>query len=150
MRTLSDIAEIKVSGADSNGAYLLAQLDTPPEGGAAVLHTHEPQETFYVLDGTYEFGGMGHDGPYTIRATVGTAVHITAGVPHSYKNVGETPARALSLLHPAGQMEAFFEELHDAVQNDDPLTAPMSDLPTLPKTLVIFAKYDIAVLPPAS
>ena len=150
LRVLTDIVEIKLSAAETNGAYLLIEVDTPPEGGASVLHTHEPQETFYVLDGTYEFGGVELDGPYAIRATAGTAVQIPPGMPHSYKNVGETPARVLVLLEPPGQMQAFFEELHGAVQNIDPLTAPLTDLPALPQTLEIFAKYDVVVLPPAS
>jgi quercetin dioxygenase-like cupin family protein len=149
LRVLSDIVEIKLSAAETNGAYMLFEIDTPPEGGASVLHTHEPQETFYVLDGTYEFGGIGPDGPYVIRATAGAAVQIPAGAPHGYKNVGETPARALVLIEPPGQMQALFEELHDAVQSAEPLTAPPTDLPTLPRILEIFTKYGVVVLPPA-
>ena len=63
LRVLSDIVEIKLSGAETNGAYTLIEVQTPPQGGASILHTHPPQETFIILEGIYEFKGIGPEGP---------------------------------------------------------------------------------------
>ncbi len=149
LRVLADIVDIKLTGAETNGAYALVETSTPPSGGASMLHTHPPQETFIILEGTYEFKGLGPDGPYTIRAGSGDVVHIAAGAPHSYQNVGDAPGRSLLLFEPPGRMLEFFEELHQAVTNPDPLTAPPEDLPNLKRTLAIFDQYDVFVLPPA-
>ena len=148
LRVLSDIVEIKLTGAETNGAYVLIEVQTPPQGGASVLHTHPPQETFMILEGTYEFKGIGPDGPYAVRAGAGAVVHVPGGVPHSYQNVGEAPARILMLFEPPGRMLDFFEELHAAVTNAEPLTAPPEDLPSLERTLAIFEQYDVVILPP--
>ena len=149
LRVLADIVVVKLTGAETNGAYSLVETRTPPLGGAAMLHTHPPQETFIILEGTYEFKGVGPDGPYAIRAGAGDMVHIAAGASHSYQNVGDTPARSLLLFEPPGRMIDFFEELHRAVNNADPLTAQAEDLPSLERTLAIFERYDVVVLPPA-
>ena len=148
LRVLSDIVEIKLAGAETGGAYALIEVQTPPQGGAAVLHTHPPQETFIVLEGVYEFKGIGPDGPYAIRAEAGGVVHVPGGAPHSYQNVDEAPGRILMLFEPPGHMLDFFEELHGAVVNADPLTAPPADLPSLERTLAIFEQYDVIILPP--
>jgi quercetin dioxygenase-like cupin family protein len=149
LRVLSDIVEIKLTGAETNGAYALIEVQTPPQGGASVLHTHPPQETFMILEGTYEFKGIGPDGPYAIQAGAGAVVHVPSGVPHSYQNIGEAPARILMLFEPPGRMIDFFEELHAAVDSAEPLSAPPEDLPSLERTLAIFEQYDVIVLPPA-
>ena len=47
-------------------------------------------------------------------------------------------------------MIEFFEELHSAVDNAEPLSAPPEDLPGLERTLAIFAQYDVIILPPAA
>ncbi len=101
-----------------------------------------------ILEGTYEFTGIGPDGPYAIRGGAGAVVHVPGGVPHSYQNVGEAPARILMLFEPPGRMLDFFEELHAAVANAEPLTAPPEDLPSLERTLAIFEQYDLVILPP--
>ncbi|HYI26089.1 MAG TPA: cupin domain-containing protein [Thermomicrobiales bacterium] len=148
LRVLADIVDVKLTGAETNGAYSLVETCTPPQGGAAMLHTHPPQETFIILEGNYEFKGTGPDGPYTIHAGAGDLVHIAAGAPHSYQNVGDTPARSLLLFEPPGRMIEFFEELHEAVANADPVSAPPEDLPGLERTFAIFEQYDVVVLPP--
>ena len=49
-------------------------------------------------------------GEGTFEASAGSFVHLPRGVIHTYKNVGATPARFLSLMVPAG-LEKFFEEV---------------------------------------
>jgi quercetin dioxygenase-like cupin family protein len=149
LRVLTDIVEIKLSGAETNGAFELIESHTPPQGGAAMLHTHPPQEPFVVVEGTFEFGGVGPDRPYTVRAGAGSVVHIPAGAPHGYQNVGDGPGRILMLFEPAGIMLDFFEELHAVVDSADPLTAPMDDLPSMERILEICARHGLNFLPPA-
>ncbi len=78
----------------------------PPEVGPP-LHVHEKEnETYYVLDGEFEFVcGEDH-----VRGGPGTFVFAPRGVPHRYKNIGSAAGRMLFGFTPGG-IEAFFTEL---------------------------------------
>jgi quercetin dioxygenase-like cupin family protein len=147
-RVMDDVVEARLRGAETDGAYSVFEVASPPGAGPSMLHTHPPQETFYILEGSYEFGGVGPDGAYTLRATAGDVVHIPAGAPHGFKNVGDTPGRLLVIYEPPGKMEAFFAAMHAAVRHADPLNAPPSDLPVPAQIDAIFAAHDMVILPP--
>ena len=56
---LGDVVTLKLSTAETNSAYSLIEIMSVPGGGPAFLHTHGPQETFWILEGDYEiYGGM--------------------------------------------------------------------------------------------
>jgi quercetin dioxygenase-like cupin family protein len=86
----------------TGGAVLLARITSPPGGGPPALHTHPPLESFYVLEGEYEISGVAEEGPFTVRGTAGSAVHIPTGAPHNHENGGSggspDPARLLPVL----------------------------------------------------
>jgi quercetin dioxygenase-like cupin family protein len=130
---LSEAVEVKLGGADTGGAYALFEIYCPPGGGFAPLHTHPPQETFYVLEGEFEFYGTGPDGPCATAAAAGSAVHVPAGAPHGYKNVGGAPGRLLAIFEPPGRMQELFEALDRA-----PAPEQLGE---------ILAEHDIVVLP---
>ena len=106
---------VKVPGEATGGAYVVLEEVAPPGGGPSFLHTHPPQETFYVLEGEFEIYGQNQNGKYATRATPGMAIHVPGGVPHGFKNVGQTPGRLLTIFQPAGVMERFFAEIATAV-----------------------------------
>jgi quercetin dioxygenase-like cupin family protein len=147
-RVMGDIVTARLTPAETNAAYSVFEVASPPGSGPAMLHTHAPQETFYILEGDYEFGGLGPDGPYVVRATTGAVVHIAAGVLHGFRNIGSTTGRMLIIYEPAGQMQSFFATMHAAVRNADPLSAPDTDLPSPQRILEIFAQHAMDVLPP--
>ena len=63
-------------------------------------------ETIYILEGTFAFQISG----CALTAIAGWLMTAPRGTPHSYKNIGTTPARMLTLFVPAG-IENFFEDL---------------------------------------
>jgi len=137
---IGDIITVKLSEHDTNGAYFMVEVRSEPGGGPAFLHTHEPQETFYVLEGIFEVYGQDENGEkYAIRAQVGDLVQVAGGVPHGFKNVGEGVGRMLLTYEPAAPMHHFFKEIG----------IPMPDrytLPNIPPTdpdalLAILKKY---------
>jgi uncharacterized RmlC-like cupin family protein len=65
---------------------------------------------------------MGERGERLIVAAPGSFVFAPRGIPHTYQNVGATPARALVIISPAG-LEKFFEE-RNALQKELPTTDP--------------------------
>jgi len=59
---LGDIVTFKLSAAETNSAYSLIEIISVPGGGPASLHTHSPQETFWILEGDYEIYGRDENG----------------------------------------------------------------------------------------
>lgn len=100
-----DRARVVLAGEATGGAFFLMAGTVPP-GGGPPPHVHSREdETWFVLDGEWEF----HVGDQTVRAAAGTTVFGPRGVPHAFKNVGDQPGRMLLINSPAGQ-EKFFEE----------------------------------------
>jgi len=140
----ADLITFKITDHQTGGRYAILDVITPPLSGPPDLHTHPPQETLYILEGEYEIYGLRMDGLYTIKATAGSVVHIPGGVPHNYKNVSDTPGRALLVFSPAG-MEQFFAELGLPVPdkaNPPVLAGP----PDMDRFIAICHKYQVEVV----
>ena len=95
----------KLRGAESDG-MLAAFVSTAPAGEGPPLHRHERQdEIWFALEGTLRvrLDDVVRDAP------AGTFVFIPKGLPHTWQNVGEGPARILVITAPAAGLEQFFE-----------------------------------------
>lgn len=111
----------KVKAKDTLGAYSLSEFIVAPNTGP-VPHRHSREdEGFFVLEGQLEFK-IGERGERTFVATPGAFVFAPRGIPHAFRNVGTTPARALLIISPTG-MEDFFEE-RAALRKEVPTTDP--------------------------
>jgi quercetin dioxygenase-like cupin family protein len=134
LNVVGDTITIKLRGEDTGGAYSVIEDLTPPEGGPP-LHVHRLEdETFFVLEGEFEFsiGGRG------VRARPGTTLFGPRGIPHTFKNVGAKNARMLVVISPPG-FEKFFEEV-DQLSQQGP--------PALERLLPLARKYELEILPP--
>src|SRR2546426_11751862 len=82
---------VKVSSQDSGGAFTLLD-NTNPAGTILPPHVHgREDETFYVLEGEFEF----HSENQIVRAGPGATVFLPRGIPHAFKVLSSTPGRAL-------------------------------------------------------
>jgi hypothetical protein len=76
---LGDIVTFKLSATETNSAYSLVEIISAPGGGPAFLHTHVPQETFWILEGDYEIYGQDTNGKkYAISACAGVMKSIVS------------------------------------------------------------------------
>lgn len=106
------VMNVKLSSAESGGELTVIEDLIPPKSGPP-LHVHgRENETYYVLEGEFEFT-CGDD---VVRGGTGTFVHAPRGIPHRYYNVADTPGRLLFSFTPAG-IEGFFRALTQ--QKDD-------------------------------
>jgi quercetin dioxygenase-like cupin family protein len=111
-----NVMHVKLTAKESGGELTVIE-DVIPPGAGPPLHVHDREnETYYILEGEFEFT-CGDD---VVRGGPGTFVHAPRGIPHRYCNVGSTPGRVLFGFTPGG-IEAFFIELGTQKELNPPL-----------------------------
>jgi mannose-6-phosphate isomerase-like protein (cupin superfamily) len=143
---LGDVVTFKLTGEDSDHAYFLTEIMSVPGGGPAFLHTHVPQETFWIVEGEYEVYGQDENGDkYAIEATPGTTVHVPGDVPHGFRNVGDTTGRLLALYAPVVHQTEFFREIGAAMESSL-AEMPFDQMPSNERILEVLAKHEMRLL----
>jgi quercetin dioxygenase-like cupin family protein len=119
---------------DTDGRLTVFEQTTPP-GWGPPRHVHaNEEEIVYVLEGTYEMS-LG-DERRTVSA--GGCAVLPRGVPHGFRNVGETSGRFVCVVTPGGFEEYLLEIAR---------CAP----PPSPAQLVGMARaYGLTLLPPGA
>ncbi len=100
--------QLLLTGEHTGGQSTLFLEVTPPAGGPPPhLHDNE-DEWFHVLEGCVSFF---HDDHWTEVGPGGTAF-MPRGLPHTFKNTGETPSTMLIQTSPSG-FETFLQRSAD-------------------------------------
>lgn len=116
-----DVVTFKVTAADTGGAFSVLETITLP-GGGPPPHVHEREdETFYVLEGEFQF----QIGRESMVAGPGTMVIAPKGIPHSFRNIGLTPGKLLVVVSPGG-FERFMQEFSELPTNVPPEMAKLA------------------------
>jgi mannose-6-phosphate isomerase-like protein (cupin superfamily) len=109
---LGGTVTILVSAADNGGAFGMVEAIMPPQVGPSA-HTHSREdETFYVVSGRGEF----QLGEKKVICEPGSCIFGPRGVPHGYRNVGDTDLRVLIVYSPGG-FENSFRDMADAASS---------------------------------
>jgi quercetin dioxygenase-like cupin family protein len=96
------------TAVDTNGKAVLVEAFVKPRGAVAAAHVHPAQEErFQVVAGELEF----RLGRQTIVAGPGDRVHVPAGTPHRFRNVGEETAHFVCEVRPALGFERLIETM---------------------------------------
>ena len=101
------VIDIKASTRDTDGGLSVAEITTLEKGGPVRHVHHEQDEWWYVVEDEYviEVGEERYElGP-------GDSLLAARKVAHVWAHVGEGTGRLIGALQPAGQIEAFFDEL---------------------------------------
>ncbi len=130
--TLNNL-DVKVSGADTDGGFVIfEQTGHTPKGGPP-LHVHPLQdEVFYVVAGDYHF----QVGETFYELHPGDTSFLPRNVPHAFAQRTEV-AKMLVTYQPAGKMEEFF-------RRTSRLTTPLS----APEMAKLFAECEMRVVGP--
>jgi quercetin dioxygenase-like cupin family protein len=142
---LGDLYTFKAKSEETGNAYALIEIVMQADSAVPPhIHTQE-NESFYIQEGEIEF----QLGEKTIVATPGTFVHSPKGQPHSFRNMGEKPAKFLCWLTPSG-LEKFFIEVGVTV-SDKNTTSPAVTSTDIEKLITTAPKYGLEILlPPAA
>ena len=84
---------------------MFESLDQPGYGPPRHIHNDE-DETFQIQSGEVEFWMNGQ----TCIAGPGCVVHVPRGTEHTFRVLGDRPARMLTIMTPGG-FEGFFAEM---------------------------------------
>ena len=111
LNVLASTVYCKAVGSETGGAFSFFHIVEAPHAGPPLhIHTRE-DETFYVLSGKVSVQVEDQVTP----APPGTFASFPRGIPHAYKNVGDTEAELLVMVTPSG-FEHFFEALHEGAK----------------------------------
>lgn len=138
---VDELITFKATGEDTGGAYLLTDSVVPPQGGPPPHVHNREDEAFWVLEGELDVSV----GESSFRADAGSFVHLPRGVPHSFENPSDEPARFLTLVVPAG-LEGFFEEV--GKPGTDPSSPPSFGEEDLERLLAVAPKYGVEIQTP--
>ena len=106
---------VKIGGKETGNAYSLFELSVPPEVGAGLHIDQDWDEFWHVMEGTFDFTLNGKK----IELSSGGFAHGPKGIPHSFKNVGNTTGKLVMFTSPSG-LEDFFKTVHEASLNGNP------------------------------
>jgi len=127
-----DLITVKIHGRDTGGVFAQMETNCGPKIGPPLHVHHREEETFFVLEGQFEFVC----GEQQTIGGPGIVVHLPRNVAHRFKNIGETQGRLLITLTPAG-IEEFFEEVG---------ALPPEERSDLPKIAALAARYGLEIL----
>ena len=123
-----------IDGAESRGGFSLVEHPMPARALAAPLHRHNREDEYsYVLDG--RVGAL--LGDEVVFVEPGDLVFKPRGQWHTFWNAGDTPARILEIISPAG-FEGYFHELVEMLHHG---------APTGPERTALASRYGLDVDP---
>ena len=96
---------INVGRFESGGVVGVFESTVPVSGGPPVHIHHNEDEVIHVIEGDYEFWLDGD----VVPLAAGRSIFLPRGVPHTFRVVGASPGRNLTILTPAGLEEFFIE-----------------------------------------
>ena len=128
VNVIGDIQTFKLTGKDTNGLFTLIEEENEP-GTEIPPHVHENEdEVFKVLEGEMELTVGGK----TTILKAGDLAFGPRGIPHSWKIIGDSKAKVILSVFPAG-IEDMFEELGELPPGP----------PNFPKVAEICGRYGI-------
>jgi quercetin dioxygenase-like cupin family protein len=137
---VGDVYRFLATGKETNGKYAQWEAIVLP-GGGPPTHVHSREEEgFYVLEGEITF----QIGDERIVASAGAFANMPVGIPHSFKNESDKPAKMLISVAPAG-LEQMFSEVGQPVATGT-TTAPPTTKQEIETLLEIAPRYDIEIL----
>ena len=134
---VGDVYRFLAVGEETNGKYAMWEAIVTP-GGGPPPHVHRREEEgFYILEGEITI----HVGEKRLVATAGMFVNLPVGIPHSFKNESNRPARMLISVAPAGLEQMFFEVGQPVPAGTN--TASPATQDEIEKLLTVAARYGI-------
>jgi quercetin dioxygenase-like cupin family protein len=138
-----DQVRFLITGAETGGAFFMAEVSVPPGGGPAPHVHHREEESFHLLEGTLTI----QVGEKTLIASPGDFVYLPRGIAHSFRNTGNGNARFLAVITPAGLEKFFAEAFYPAA--DRTASPPLVTAALAARLFAAAPRYGLELLRPA-
>jgi len=96
----------KLVSDDTGDALAMFEIRLAGKGSTPLHVHHREDESLYVVEGEFEI----QCGDRHFKAPVGMLVFLPRDIPHAFRNLGDKPARLVSLSTPAG-IETFYQDV---------------------------------------
>ena len=138
-----ELLTYKIPSQRTGGAYTLFEVSTQPGAGPPPHVHHREDESFYVLEGEYEFLGDS----YSRKVETGSLIYVPKGALHAHKGVGDRSGRMLLIQTPGGLYERFFEKVGKPADRGA-ASLDIEDQPDMEKVAKVAAEYGIEIHQP--
>ena len=139
---LGDRYRVIAAADQTDGAFAAVEVTVGPGNGVPPHIDKREAIGWYVLEGTLQFMVEGEELP----VDAGGWIYSPKGVLHTFRNVSDSPARALLLAIPSG-LEGFFREAGRALALDDDPQAPTDE--DIGRVMEAAPRYGLEITPPA-
>ena len=132
LRFLDDsVLLLKTPGGSADGAVAFYEYVAEPAAKGSPQHVHRSHdETFYVVDGHFEFAL----GAATVAADPGSFLLVPRGQPHGFRNVGTSKALIVGTYNSARYSE-YFRDLARIIERTGAAPDPQD-------WIELYARYD--------
>jgi len=130
-----DTIVFKLVGGQTGNDLTLGLVITPPGGGPPPHVHHHDHEIFIMDSGDIEVNVGGE----WKKSPPGSVVFLPKGVPHTFRNAGDTPSRHWAIVTPSG-FETFFERCAGIFAEGGP--------PDIEKVMAACADHGLEILGP--
>ncbi|WP_269537197.1 quercetin 2,3-dioxygenase [Cerasicoccus fimbriatus] len=135
-----DRYSFKSTGAETNGAHALLEMNVNPGSGTPPHQHLAEDEMFYVVEGQLTVSvGNEH-----IVAGPGSYVAVPKGVTHAWANESDDVVKALVFLVPAG-FEQFLMRIGEEITDANPTPPPVTDA-MIQSAIAIAGDYHMKVV----
>lgn len=100
-----------ISPQNSSTKNLSIQISTIPKGSAQLIHAHDPEQCYYIINGT----GLMIIEDETMEVTSGDAIYIPSNKKHGIKNKGDMTLEYLTANSPV-----FTKDYEESLWLSDP------------------------------
>jgi len=115
LSVIGNTIKVIIGGEQTEDAYSVFELSVPPDIGPGLHIDQAWDEWWFVIKGTFLFTLDGQP----MELSAGAFARGPKGVPHSFKNVGETTGKLVMITMPSG-LEKFFRNVHLTSLNGRP------------------------------
>lgn len=143
---LGNLLKFHAFPSETGDRCAIVEIKTVPGAGAPPNHHVGEDESFFVLEGQFEFMIDGQ----TLAAGSGDFVKIPDGAVHAFTCAGDAPGRLLCINAPGLMHDIFFTQAGD-VMPDGTTDVPEPDgPPDIPAIMAVAGKAGMTILAPDS